>query len=81
MMTKYARTLEENEQHPCIHDEETGCIFHRKKDKVEWIKREYFEITEFFFCAVCDCEWERVNYVSALNRHIVITKEPKEVKQ
>jgi hypothetical protein len=64
------------ENHPCVHDEASGCIFELPL-KVEWVKRTYFEVTESFFCAVCDCRWERVNWCDALHRRVIITQEPK----
>ena len=73
-----SRTLDlSKENHPCIHDESEGCIFELPL-KVEWVKREYFEVTESFFCAVCDCRWERVNWCPAQHRTVNILQEPKE---
>ncbi len=77
-----SRELHEwKENHPCIHDDgEDGSIFELPL-KVEWVKRSYFEVTESFYCAICDCRWRRINWCFATNRTIIIDEEPKEMRK
>jgi hypothetical protein len=70
-----SRELKHDEAHPCQCDERHAVL---SNHEYEHIKREYYEVTNYYFCRVCDCEWKRVTWCVGQHSKIVIDREPYE---
>ena len=67
------RELSPDDLHPCECGEKY-IVF--SNEDFEWIKREYYEATRYYFCRRCDCSWKRVTWCVGQHSKIVITEEP-----
>ena len=62
-----------DEAHPC-----TCCdsYVEFEERRVVWIKRDYYEVIEWYWCKNCWCHWNRVTYVTGQDSWIEILQPP-----
>ena len=54
-----SRELNHDELHPCECDERHAVL---SNEDYEHVKRNYYEVTRFYFCRKCDCQWRIVEW-------------------
>jgi len=67
------RTLGSDDLHPCECNEKHAVL---SNEDYEHIKRSYYEVTTYYFCRNCDCEWRIVTWCVGQHSTIHIDQEP-----
>ena len=68
-----SRELGHDELHPCECDDAYTVL---SNEEYEHVKRNYYEVTTYYFCRRCDCDWRIVTWCVGQDSTIHIDTEP-----